>query len=205
MKRRITVPGQGSVVLHPDLASIRLGVNVVARTAGAARASAAITMDKVLAALDKTGVARRDVRTALVSLSPTLDYSNGNAPRVTGYQLHNSVSVTLRDVAKAGELIDDALGAGASTLDSMDFRVDDPRAALEIARVAAMDDARARATAIARAASAKMGGRPCRFRGRAVHAASALSSCPHGAQGAGCLDAGRGRNPGALGRRDRHI
>ena len=205
MKRRITVPGQGSVVVDPDIASIRLGVNIVAGTAGAARASAAITMTKVLAALDKTGVARRDVRTWLVSLSPTLDYGDGNAPRVTGYQLQNSVSVTLRDLAKAGELIDAALGAGASTLDSLDFRVDDPRAALETARAAAMDDARARATTIARAAGAKLGGRPCRFRGRAVHAASALSGCPHGAQGAGCLDAGRGRNPGDLGRRGRHV
>lgn len=157
MKRRITVPGQGSVVVDPDIASIRLGVNIVAGTAGAARASAAITMTKVLAALDKTGVARRDVRTWLVSLSPTLDYGDGNAPRVTGYQLQNSVSVTLRDLAKAGELIDAALGAGASTLDSLDFRVDDPRAALETARAAAMDDARARATTIARAAGAKLG------------------------------------------------
>ncbi|HEY5488497.1 MAG TPA: SIMPL domain-containing protein [Candidatus Limnocylindrales bacterium] len=157
MKRRITVPGQGSVVVEPDVASIRLGVNIVARTAGAARESAAATMTKVLVALDKTGVARRDVRTSLVSLSPTLDYSDGNAPRVTGYQLQNSVSVTLRDLAKAGELIDAALGAGASTLDSLDFRVDDPRAALATARVAAMDDARARATTIARAAGAKLG------------------------------------------------
>ena len=157
MKRTITVPGQGTVVVEPDVASLRLGVNVIAETARAARESAATTMKEVLDAVLKTGVARRDVRTSLVSLNPQLDYGKGGTPRITGYQLQNAVSVTLRNLARAGELIDAALGAGASTLDSLDFRIEDPRPATEKARVAAMDDARARATALARAAGAKLG------------------------------------------------
>ena len=156
MKRSITVPGQGTVIVEPNVASVRLGVNVLADTAGAARESAAITMKKILDAVTKQGVARRDVRTALVSLNPTMDYSD-KGPRITGYQIQNSVAVTLRNLAKTGELIDAALGAGASTLDSLDFRLDDPTRPAEEARAAAMADARARATTIARAAEAKLG------------------------------------------------
>jgi uncharacterized protein len=157
MNRSITVPGQATVIVEPNVASVRLGVNVLADTAGAARESAAVTMKAILDAVAKQGVARRDVRTALVSLNPTMDYSDNKAPRITGYQVQNSVSVTLRNLATTGELIDAALGAGASTLDSLDFRLDDPTPAAEEARAAAMTDARARATTIARAAGAKLG------------------------------------------------
>jgi uncharacterized protein YggE len=157
MKRTITVPGAGTIVVEPDVASVRLGVNVLAETAGAARESAASTMKAVLEAVTKQGVARRDVRTMLVSLNPTMDYSEGKGPRITGYQVQNSVAITLRDLAQTGELIDAALGAGASTLDSLEFRLEDPTAAADEARTAAMADARARATTIARAAGSRVG------------------------------------------------
>jgi len=157
MKRTITVPGQAVVLVEPNVASVRLGVNVLAGTAAAARESAAVTMKKILDAVTKQGVARGDVRTALVSLNPTMDYSDNKGPRITGYQVQNSVSVTLRNLARTGDLIDAALGAGASTLDSLDFRLDDATTAAAEARAAAMTDARARATTIARAAKAKVG------------------------------------------------
>jgi len=157
MKRSITVPGQGTVVVEPDVASIRLGVNVLADTAGAAREGAAKSMKAVLESVVKQGVGRSDVRTALVSLNPMMDYSGSKGPKITGYQVQNSVAITLRTLAKTGELIDAALAAGASTLDSLDFRLDDPTSATDEARWAAMTDALARATTIARAAGAEVG------------------------------------------------
>src|SRR3954447_14796266 len=157
MKRTITVPGSGSVLVEPNVASVRLGVNVMAATAGAARESAAQTMNAILEAVLAQRVARRDVRTALVSLNPTMDYSGNSGPRITGYQVQNAVAVTLRDLAKAGELIDASLGAGASTLDSLEFRLEDATAATDEARQAAMGAARDPATTIADAAGAKLG------------------------------------------------
>jgi uncharacterized protein YggE len=155
--RSITVPGVGRVIVEPDVASIRLGVNEIAESAGAARENAAHKMNAVLDAVLGQGVARRDVRTALVSLSPMLDYSSEGGPRITGYQIMNSVSITLRELDKAGALIDAALGAGASTLDSLEFRLDDPTTAEQQARSAAVEDARGRATAIATAAGVGVG------------------------------------------------
>src|SRR3954454_18650616 len=140
MKRTITVPGAATVTVEPDVASVRLGVNVMADTAGAARESAAQTMNAILRAVLAQGVARRDLGTSLVSLNPTMDYSGNKGPRITGYQVQNAVAVTLRDLAKAGELIDAALGAGASALDSLEFRLEDATAATDEARQAAMGD-----------------------------------------------------------------
>jgi uncharacterized protein YggE len=147
----------GRVLVEPDIAILRLGVLVVRATAAAARESAAVTMNAVLGALTDKGVAKRDQRTALLSLSPVTDYSSDKGPRVTGYQAANSVSVTVRDLSLAGTLIDAALGAGATSLDGLDFSVADPSAAEEEARTAAMADAKRRATTIAAAAGVTLG------------------------------------------------
>ena len=156
MKPTITVPGTGRVSVEPDIVSLRLGVSIQRESAGQAREDAASTMSAIIDAILGQGVARRDVRTALVTLGPVTDYSEGG-PRIVGYQLLNSVEVTLRDLEKAGALIDAALGAGASTLDSLEFRLEDPAAAEEQARVLAVENARARAATIARASDIKLG------------------------------------------------
>ncbi len=156
MKRTITVPGTGRVTVEPDIASLRLGVSIQRESAGQAREDAANTMNAILEAIAGQGIDRRDMRTAFVTLGPVTDYSEGG-PRIVGYQLLNSVEVTLRDLAKAGPVIDAALGAGASTLDSLDFRLEDPTGAEHLARTMAMDDARIRAATIARASGAKLG------------------------------------------------
>ena len=157
MKRSITVPGTGRIIVEPDVASVRLGVNVIRDSAGAARETAALTMKQILDAVLAKGVARRDIRTALVSLNPVMDYSGKDGPRITGYQVANTLSVTVRNLEVTGPLIDAALAAGASTLDSLEFRLDDPTDAQEQARTAAMEDAHARAATIAKAAGAKLG------------------------------------------------
>ena len=156
-RHSIVVPGTGRVSVEPDVATLRLGVLVVRQTAAAAREAAAVTMTAVLDALASRGVAKRDLRTALLSLSPLTDYSSDKGPRVTGYQGANAVSVTVRDLALAGALIDAALGAGATSMDGLDFHVDDPSAAEEKARQAAIADARRRAATIAAAAGVTLG------------------------------------------------
>lgn len=153
----ILVPGTGRVVVEPDVATLRLGVLVVRQTAAAAREAAAVTMTAVIDALIGRGVAKRDLRTALLSLNAVTDYSSEKGPRVTGYQVANSVSVTVRDLASAGALIDAALGAGATSMDGLDFHVDDPSAAEEKARQQAIADARRRAATIAAAAGLTLG------------------------------------------------
>jgi uncharacterized protein len=154
---RITVPGHGAVRVSPDVASVRFGVAIVRPTAAEARSAAASTMEAILAALTAAGVERRDLRTALVGLDAVRDYSSGGAPRVTGYQLTNTVEATVRRIESAGELIDAALAAGATTMDSLTFGVADPAPPLDEARRAAVADARRRAETLADEAGVRLG------------------------------------------------
>src|SRR4051794_2533223 len=153
----ITVPGRGAVRVDPDVATIRLGVVLVRPTAGGARSAAASAMQAVLESLDAGGVKRADLRTSLVGLDAVRDYSGEGGPRVTGYQLTNTVEATVREVATVGALIDAALAAGATSLDGLAFRLADPTEALSEARRRAVADARARATMLAAEAGVTLG------------------------------------------------
>jgi uncharacterized protein YggE len=155
----ISVSGTGKVTLTPDTADLRLGVNVTAASVKAARAAAAQRMAAVIAALKGLGIADKDIRTAWVSLQPTYDYQSGtNPPRVTGYTFANSISVTIHDLDKVGDAIDNSLAAGATNLDGISFRVADEAAAEAQAREAAMTEAKAKAQTLASAAGVSISG-----------------------------------------------
>ena len=148
----IVVSGTGRVGIEPDIADLRLGVAVSRPAVDAARAEAARLMDAILAAVDSAGVARKDVRTALLSVQPRYDYRESRTPALTGYELANVVEVTVRDLAKLGDVVDGTLAAGATSMDSLSFRVADPTPAEAEARRRAMAEARARADVLAEAA-----------------------------------------------------
>jgi len=155
----LSVSGTGRVVISPDTADLRLGVTTTAKTVVAARDANATAMTAVIAALRKLGIADRDIQTTTLSLSPVYDYpKNTNAPRLTGYTLTNAIAVTIRDLDMAGGAIDAALAAGATTLDSISFRVADQAAAEKEAREAAMAEAGAKAQTLASAAGVSISG-----------------------------------------------
>jgi uncharacterized protein YggE len=155
----IAVTGVGKIVATPDVADLRLGVTSTQPTVRAARANAAAAMTKVIAALKALGIADKDIQTTNISLQPAYDYgANTNPPRITGYTLSNSVAVTVRDLDKVGDAIDNSLAAGATTFDGVSFRVDDPAKAQQQARTDAMAQAKANASTLAAAAGVTITG-----------------------------------------------
>ncbi len=155
----ISVTGTGRVWVTPDLADLRLGVAITARTVAEARAANASAMEAVLASLGAAGVADRDIQTSSLVLSPVYDYSkNTQPPPLVGYSHANVVEATIRDLGQIAAAVDGALAAGATSLDGLTFRVDDPYEAERAARVAAVEDARAKAETLATAAGVAIAG-----------------------------------------------
>ena len=146
----ITVGGEGKVTVTPDLAHVQLGVQIQKPTAKAARDAAATAMASVVAAVKQLGVADKDIQTTQVSLNAVYDYPANAAPVLRAYQLTNQVVVTVRDLTKLTDVVDNAVSAGATTVDGISFDVAD-RTALEAqAREAAANDARAKADVYAK-------------------------------------------------------
>ncbi len=155
----ISVSGTGRVTLSPDVADISVGVQVTATKVKDARAQAATKMTAVIAALKAAGIADKDIQTSNVSLSPVYDYgANANPPRVTGYQVANTVTATVRDLDKVSDALDGAMAAGATSIGGINFRVDNQTAPAAQARDLAMKDAKVKADALAKAAGVSITG-----------------------------------------------
>jgi uncharacterized protein YggE len=154
----IVVSGTGRVSVQPDVADLRLGVNLSRATVDEARKDAGATMAAILTAVERAGVAQKDVRTALLSVQPQYEYRDNQPPALSGYQLANQVEVTVRDLARLGDVVDGTLKAGATSMDSLNFRVEDPAPAEREARTRAMAEARSRADVLAEAAGVAITG-----------------------------------------------
>ena len=146
--RTIAVTGSGTVTTVPNRASFSFGVVSNAKTATAALAANANDMRNVIAALVGAGVARDDIQTQGVSLSPR---TNDSGDTIIGYTASNSVSATVRDLNKAGRIVDAAVAAGANQVFGPSLTRSDTSSLYRGALRAAVADARAKAQAIASA------------------------------------------------------
>ena len=155
--RTMNVNGTGQVFLSPDIAYIYIGVHTEQPTAAEAVAVNNIETQKVTDALKKAGVDAKDIRTTNFSIWPNQQYSPDGQPTGTRYAVDNSVFVTVRKLEDLGDLLDSAVGAGANSINSIQFDVSDKTEALKKAREEAVKDAKAQAQELADAAGLKLG------------------------------------------------
>jgi uncharacterized protein YggE len=143
-----------SVESTPDIATIMTGVQTRALSAKDAMGENAARMERLIAALVKGGVDRKDIQTSGINLAPQYDYANrteGQGPRFIGYEASNQLSVTVRRLATAGDLVDAMVAAGATNISGPAFGIADPARLLDEARSKAIRTAQARADLYARA------------------------------------------------------
>ena len=156
----ITVNGEGVVSLAPDTATIRLGVSERAASAAEAMAQTSEKVRGILNQLDSLKIAGLDRQTSGLYLRPVYDNGSRNDTtpvQVSGYEAGNTVSVTVRDLSKLGQLLDAVVAEGANDFNGLQFGLQDNQAALEQARKDAVSDAMARAQQLADAAGVKLG------------------------------------------------
>jgi uncharacterized protein len=150
----ITVNGIGTVDSVPDEAQLSFGVQTEAPTTRDALAQNSAQMERVLTALRAAGIAEQDIQTQDVSVWPQYDTTGQDTD---GYTARNSVSVTIHELDKAGAVIDAATRAGANEV-SGPMLSSSGRERLEAqALAAAVDNARKKAEALAKAAGVGLG------------------------------------------------
>ena len=153
----ITMSGHGETHGQPNTATLSAGVSVDAPSAAAALATANKNMQRVLTALTDLGIADKDIQTRNFSVHPQYATGNGEAPRVTGYQVTNQIEVRLRDIGKLGRALDGLVAAGANQINSVNLSIQDPATLMADARAAAVADARTKAATFAKAAGVSLG------------------------------------------------
>jgi len=156
----IWVTGQGEAMAVPDVAEMRLGVEARADTIAEAQAQASEAMDKVVVVLKDNGVAEKDIQTQRFSIYPETRWiREKDGEEIVGYRVTNIVLARIREVDKAGEIIDAVAKAGGdyTRIQGISFTVDDPTPYYEEARGQAVEDAKDKALQLADLADVKLG------------------------------------------------
>jgi len=155
----LSLTGSGSVQAAPDTGRISAGVVTEGRGAAEAVKANSAAMQRVLDALDKAGIPRKDVQTQGFSLSPVYAErpKRTEVPEIVGYRAENTVGVSVRGVEKVGGVLDQLVAAGANQLGGIAFSVGEPAPLLDEARRKAVADARRKAEVYAAAAGVKLG------------------------------------------------
>jgi len=158
---RIVVAGEGEATVRPDMAWLTLSVMREADTARAALDDANEAVAGVIAALKQAGIEDRDLQTSGLSIDPRYVYPQNNdgtqQPKIVGYQVTNTLSVRVRDLAKVGEVIDKAVTLGVNQGGNIVFDNHDPKQVVAEARKRAVADAAYKARTLAEAAGVGLG------------------------------------------------
>lgn len=120
----IQVQGVGEVNVEPDLLMVDLGVVTEGKTVQAAQEQNRRQVGKVLHKLKANGVERKDVRTLRYAIIPVYDHSpakEGKPPRLVAYRVENVLSVKIRNLERAGSIIDATVGDGANQVMNLRF------------------------------------------------------------------------------------
>lgn len=151
----LTVSAEGDARVTPDEATVRLGVFTQAPTAREAQDQVSRTAAAILEAVRRLGIPAERIQTSDLSLGPVYGQGRpGNEPeepRIVGYQASNVVSIQVEQLDKVGPVIDAGLGAGANRLDGVMFGLRNDRQARAEALTQAVEAARSKAEALARA------------------------------------------------------
>lgn len=148
----VWVSGEGKVMVAPDLAILYLGIESQEASVAEAQTKASEAMDKVIQALKDQGVDEKDIQTQYFNISRVTRWDNDKMTEIViGYRVTNTVTVKIRDVEKAGEVIDAVVAAGGdlTRVNNISFTVDDPAPYYEEARKKAIDNAEAKAKQMA--------------------------------------------------------
>jgi uncharacterized protein len=153
----ISVTGEASVSVAPDLAQIDAGVTSEAKTAREASDANNAAMGKVLLALKGASIDEKDFQTSRLSLQPQAAPNRPGPASIVGYRASNRVTIRLRDVTKVASVIDTLVAAGANDVGGINFTVSQASKLLDEAREQAIADARRKADIYAKAAGVSLG------------------------------------------------
>jgi uncharacterized protein YggE len=154
------VNGEGKINVVPDVAVLMLGIESQETSVADAQAKASDGMDKVIAALKAQGIEDKDIQTQYFNISEVRRWEEPKMSEVvSGYRVTNTVTVKVRKVDTAGEVIDAVVAAGGdlTRINSINFTVDEPADYYVQARDLAITHAKTKAKQMADKAGFKLG------------------------------------------------
>ncbi len=155
----VTVQGDGQATLPPDVARVSFTVEHTAPAVADAQAATTEQVNAALAYVAGQGIADKDVKTLSYDISPQYAYPRPcmtggacpppEAPTVTGYQVSQTIQVTMHDLTAVGAVLGGLGKLNVQNISGPAFALNDTTAGYDAARADAIAKARAQADLLA--------------------------------------------------------
>lgn len=162
----ISFDGKGEVTAAPDLAVVNLTIRESAKVVEDAQKVVTTKEKAVLDFLEKSGVAKKDIKTESYNSYPKYDYGTPcygygmpcrqEAPKVIGYEVSENISVKVRDLAKAGDVVKGIGSLGVTEISGPNFSIENEEGLKAEARKMAIDEAKAKAESLSKDLGVKL-------------------------------------------------
>ena len=165
----ITVQGDGQATLPPDIARVSFSVQNTAATVVDAQTATTKQANAAIDYVKSQGIADKDVKTLSYNISPQYSYPNlcpagslcptyyNGSPKITGYQVSETVQVSVHDLSSVGTLLGGIGKLGVQNLNGPDFALDDPTSGYSAARADAINKAKVQAALLASQLGVRLG------------------------------------------------
>ena len=160
----ITVQGQGQATMAPDVAHVTFSVENTAKTVAEAQSRTTTQANGAIAYVQEQGIEEKDIKTLSYQIMPQYSYRQcpegaicPSAGTITGYQVLQSVQVTVRDLDKVSDLLAGLGTRQVQNISGPDFALEDPTAGYDAARADAIDKAKTQAKRLAKQLGVSLG------------------------------------------------
>ena len=157
----MTFDGKGEISAAPDLATVSFTIRENSKQVKDAQTKVTMKEKEVLDFLDKSGIAKKDIKTENYTSYPKYDYGSPcyynagvpcrqDSPKITGYEVSEYISVKIHDLTQAGEIVKGIGAAGVSEMNGPNFSIEHEDSLKAQARKMAIDEAKAKAKILAK-------------------------------------------------------
>jgi uncharacterized protein YggE len=158
--KTISFEGKGEVFAAPDIATISFTIREESKEMKDAQTKVTTKETAVLSFLDKSGIAKKDIKAENYSSYPKYDYGTPcysymmpcrqDSPKITGYEVSEYISVKIRDLGQAGDIVKGVGAVGVSEMSGPNFSVEKEESLKAQARKMAIDEAKSKAESLAK-------------------------------------------------------
>ncbi len=153
----ISFTGEGKVYTTPDIAFVDFSVVTQGTDINNVQDENTKKMNKVTEFLKGFGIEEKDIKTTNYNLYPQYTYENDRVPQIIGYQINQTLSVKIRKIDQAGEILKKVVNTGINQVNSFYFGVENDEEIKEQARQIAIEDAKKKAEKLASQIGIKLG------------------------------------------------
>lgn len=146
--RVMTVIGNGSLSVEPNIVQIQLEVRTENKQLSQAQKENATAMNQVIESLLELGIGRENIQTISYTIFPQYDYIEDKQV-FRGYEVTNAITVKITSIQEVGNVIDVAVQNGATGVSNIHFTVENQQLEYQKALSLALRDSLAKAQTMA--------------------------------------------------------